>query len=178
MKKLLTISIALVIAISIYACEKDDICAETTPTTPRLIVDFYDFANQSAVKNVANLTAVAEGATDSIVFNEALAATDSTRYYFNGNSLALPLNVADSITTYRLKINSQSTNPLVFNEDIVKINYATQQVYVSRACGYKTSFNLTSITEEGVVEEQWIRNLMIENANVENENDVHVKIYF
>ena len=176
MKKFVNISIALILIACFAGCEKDDICAGTTPTTPRLIIDFYDFANQSAVKNVNNLTAIAEGVADTLVFNEQL--TDSTRYYFNGNSLALPLNVTDTITKYRLKINSQSSNPQVFNEDVITINYRTQQLYVSRGCGYKTVFRLSSITEEGNVENQWIRNLQIENANVENENDVHVKIFF
>ncbi len=176
MKKFVNISIALVLAVCFFGCEKDDICAGTTPTTPRLIIDFYDFANQSAVKNVTNLTAIAEGVSDTLVFNNELS--DSTRYYFSGNSLALPLNVNDTVTKYRLKINSQSSNPLVFNEDLITINYRTQQLYVSRACGYKTIFRLSTITEQGNVEDQWIRSLLIENPNVENENDVHVKIFF
>lgn len=175
MKKFLTISFALLSAFCYLGCEKDDICPDTTPTTPRLVIEFYDFANQSAVKNVTNLTAIASGQTDFVTFNET--ASDETRYYFSGNTLKLPLNVAETITTYKLKINSQSSNPLVFNEDTITINYTTNQIYVSRACGYKTTFNLSAITEEGTVEEQWIRNLIITDSNVENENDIHVKIY-
>ena len=37
------------------SCEKDDICAESTPTTPKVVIEFYDAANPTTAKNVSNL---------------------------------------------------------------------------------------------------------------------------
>ena len=41
----------------IYSCERDDICAEATPTTPQLILRFYDVAEQETTKSVNSLFA-------------------------------------------------------------------------------------------------------------------------
>ena len=43
----------LFIAISLINCERDDICAETTSTTPRLLIEFYDALSTDDLKNVA-----------------------------------------------------------------------------------------------------------------------------
>ena len=59
MKKILSL---LLIAIILSSCEKDDICSDET--TPRLVVEFYDVANPSTVKNVFNLKVKADGAAD------------------------------------------------------------------------------------------------------------------
>ena len=49
------IYLLFLIAITFSSCEKDDICDANTPTTPRLIIDFYDATNPTALKNVINL---------------------------------------------------------------------------------------------------------------------------
>mgnify|MGYP006353373257 FL=1 len=43
MKK--TILLLLAVAFTFSSCEKDDICDANTPTTPRLVIGFYDFLN-------------------------------------------------------------------------------------------------------------------------------------
>jgi len=50
MKKYIITSLALLLAVSFWNCEKDDICAETTPTTPKLVIEFYDNANPTVLK--------------------------------------------------------------------------------------------------------------------------------
>ncbi|HEU4497362.1 MAG TPA: DUF6452 family protein [Flavobacterium sp.] len=176
MEKLQRIIIVIAFALCFSGCEKDDICAESTPTTPRLVIGFYSYENPALMKSVTNLTAVGNSQATGVVFNET--ASDASRYYRTGTSAALPLDISQGVTTYRLRINSESPNPAVFNEDIITINYAAQQVYVSRACGYKTIFELSSITEQGPAADQWIKNLTIEKTKVDNENEKHVKIYF
>ena len=42
----------VLIGLSHFGCERDDICPENTPTTPRLIIDLYDFVIQEEQKNV------------------------------------------------------------------------------------------------------------------------------
>ena len=51
MKKI-SLLFALVFLIANYSCERDDICPESTPTTPRLIIDLYDLGDQETQKNV------------------------------------------------------------------------------------------------------------------------------
>ena len=44
--------ILFLIILTIYNCESDDICPESTLTTPRLIVTFYDEENPEERKNI------------------------------------------------------------------------------------------------------------------------------
>ena len=37
-------------AIALSSCERDDICAEATPVTPLLIIDFFDIENTTEAK--------------------------------------------------------------------------------------------------------------------------------
>ena len=55
MKKLKIIIVSILIANFFWSCEKDDICESGTPTTPRLIIEFYDNNNITIKKNIENL---------------------------------------------------------------------------------------------------------------------------
>ena len=177
MKKIVLL---LLLTITFYSCEKDDICDEET--TPHLILEFYDISNPSSLKNVVNLKVKAIGAEDFIVFNSSLLETDSNRYLFNGNKLELPLDITQDITNYSLTLNS---NNLTFiNQDLLQFNYTRQNVFVSRACGYKTIFELNA-TPNGVIKTDsttpdgfWIQDINIVTTNIETENETHIKIYF
>lgn len=175
MKKFINITVALILAGCFFGCEKDDICAGTTPTTSRLIVEFYDFNNPAILKSVTDLSAFGNGNTEGVVFNSAIS--DSTKYFITGTSIALPLDISTNITNYRLRIFSRSPEPAVYNDDEININYTTEQLYVSRACGYKTIFDLENATRVGDANE-WIKNITFEPIIIDNEEDVHVKIYW
>ena len=177
MKKLLLL---LLLIFSFSSCEKDDICAEET--TPRLIMEFYDISNPANLKNVLNLKVKGNGATDFIVFNESLPIDNQNRYLFSGNKLELPLKINDSITKYSLVLNSTSTSVLP-NEDLLEFNYTRQNVYVSRACGYKTIFTLNSPigvirTDNETPDLFWMQNINIQTTNIDTENEVHIKVFF
>lgn len=179
MKKIFAL---LLIALILSGCEKDDICIDET--TPRLILEFYDITNPANLKNVLNLKAQGDGADDFIVFDPSLPVTDPSRYLFNGSKLELPLRLAEDSTTYHLTLNSTSTTNA--NEDVLQFNYTPQNVYVSRACGYKTIFTLdnpngalvtdNTTTPDGL----WIQplNINIITTNIDTENETHIKIYF
>lgn len=176
MKKIFAL---LLILVSLSGCEKDDIC--TDETTPRLVIEFYDASNNANLKSVVNLKVQGEGAANPIVFNPALAETDNARYLFNGNKLELPLKIDGTTTKYSLILNSTSTTN--DNEDFLQFNYTPDNVFVSRACGYKTIFQLNSAT--GVVrtdavpaDNYWIEDFNIQTTNIETENETHIKIYF
>lgn len=180
MKKIIAL---LLIAVFFSGCEKDDICVDET--TPRLIIEFYDVTNPSTLKNVINLKVggINEDGTDPdfIVFNSALPITDPNRYLFNGSKLSLPLRIDGPKTKYRLILNS--TNLTASNEDFLEFNYTPQNVFVSRACGYKTIFQLNSpggLTNLDPVapDTKWINNINIEKYSIVTEDETHIKIYF
>lgn len=166
MKKYIITSLALLLVLSLWNCEKDDICAETTPTTPNLVIDFYDTNNPTTLKNVTNL-GVAE-------------PTFTTGYAFNAvSTIKVPLRTNQETTTLRFVLNGSdedSTNDL-YND--ITFNYTTKSVYISRACGYKTQFALeTAIKSDVPTFTNWISSVEIIQPNIENENETHVKIYF
>lgn len=179
MKKLLNIIVAIFIASSFSGCEKDDICASTTPTTPRLVISFFDKDNPDVAKNLSNLKAVATGETNGVIFNESTTATDITKYLTSTNKISLPLRLNGETTEYALILNADNTT-IPQNSDTVSFNYTTRQIYVSRACGYKVNFRLNaenaiSRPDDG---SEWINNITVETPNIESENETHIKIYF
>lgn len=157
MKKVLTL--LLITMFSFSGCEKDDICDANTSTTPRLVIQFFDIINQTELKNVTNLKVIGKGMTEGIVFNGNL------------NTVSIPLKTTENSTTYRFIFNSDSPSS---NEDEIKFAYTRENIYVSRACGFKTIFSLDKISSDLL----WIKDIRIEKSNILNENETHVKIYF
>lgn len=161
----------LLIAFSFSGCEKDDICDAATATTPRLVIDFYDINTTTpTLKPVTNLGIVAPPLTTGISFNGV------TRIY-------VPLKTTEDTTTMYFIQNGADTDATNDNTDILTFNYSRNNVYISRACGYKTLFNLNSIS--GIVQTEpltpdgtWIKNIVVVKPNLETENEVHVQIYF
>lgn len=180
MKKILLL---LVLAFSFSSCEKDDICDASTPTTPRLVIECYDNANATlTLKNLTSLKAIATGmGTEAVAFNPSLPITDPSRYLYTGSKLYLPLRTDATTTQYALTLNSGVAGSE--NTDIITINYAHHEVYVSRACGFKTLFDLDPTTpivqtEPATPDGAWIQNITVIKPNLESENEVHVQIRF
>lgn len=166
--------------LTILSCERDDICAEGTATTPRLLVEFYDINNPDDLKSVSRLTVYGEGLPDP---NPPVANVDET-ILFNENTTAveLPLIVGiDDNTTITTRFILEKDTNLRLDEDdttqsdvdIIEITYTTEFVYVSRACGYKSIFNNLDVNLE---EDSWISAVETIVTEVENENTVHVRI--
>ncbi len=163
----------------ILSCERDDICAEGTATTPRLLVEFYDINNPDDLKSVSRLTVHGEGLPDP---NPPVANVDET-ILFNENTTAveLPLivGIEDDLITARFILEKDTNLRLDEDDttqsdvDIIEITYTTEFVYVSRACGYKSIFNNLDVNLE---EDSWISAVETIVTEVENENTVHVRI--
>jgi hypothetical protein len=182
MKKIIAL---LFIVVGLSGCEKDDIC--TDETTPRLVLEFYDISNNANLKNVLDLKVKAEienvGEVDPgyVVFNPGLDVDDPERYIFNGNKISLPLRVNGNATRYKLILNSKSATNA--DEDMLQFNYTPENVFVSRACGYKTIYTLNGTdgvikSDAGTPESFWILDYNILTTNIETENETHIKIYF
>ena len=156
------------LSLSFSGCEKDDICVDDT--TPRLIIEFFDDASPANLKNVTNLKVTGVGETDAL------------KVFTGVSKIELPLKNIDDTTQYILILNSTSTTG-ANNEDFLQFDYTRQNVYVSRACGYKTIYELNSpngvtLTDAATPDQLWIRNISIQTTNIESENEVHIKIYF
>ncbi|UGS24489.1 DUF6452 family protein [Flavobacterium channae] len=176
MKKIVLITLSTLLALSFWNCEKDDICAEGTPVTPRLIIEFYDATDRTELKNVTDLR-VEEFATDNgVVFNENIDETLPARYLSNSNKIAIPLKTFDINSKFDFILNYGNPSE---NADAVSFSYDKEDIYISRACGYKTIFNLTDNDPNTFpTSGYWIQDIEVIQPNIENENEVHVKIYF
>jgi hypothetical protein len=167
MKKIVLITLSLLLAFSFWNCEKDDICAEGTPTTPRVIIEFYDAANPTALKNVTNLKVTETNLTNGFGFSGV-------------SKIQVPLRTNTEETILNFIQNGNDTNTTDDNTDEVIFNYVTQEVYISRACGYKMTFELDAIDGTVITPDtnNWIQNIIVNQPNIETENEIHVKIYF
>lgn len=167
MTKLKIFFILLLIANSFWSCEKDDICEAGTPTTPRMIVEFYDDLNPNTRKNVLNLGIVADGLTTGILYDAV-------------SKIEVPLKTNQDFVKYSFILDSRNTNIALQNEDKLQINYTRNDVYISRACGFKTLFTLnkTNAITQNVDPNKWIKEIQIRQNNILNEDEIHVKIFF
>lgn len=173
MKK--TILLVFAIAFTFSSCEKDDICDANTVTTPRLVISFYDVNNSSVAKNVTNLKIIGEGMTEGISFNGSTL--------INGSTVSIPLKTDADSTTFSFILNFGNSNPALVNEDILKFNYARENIFVSRACGFKTNYTLDPIipythSDAAVPDLKWIQYISVKNSIIDNENETHLEIFF
>ncbi|MCA0131671.1 DUF6452 family protein [Winogradskyella alexanderae] len=175
--QLLILSVTTVL----FSCERDDICAATTSTTPRLIVEFYDIINTEELKSVTRLTVYGE---DLLLEPPTSETVETLVFNSNVNRIELPLLIGEeNVSTTTRYIFEKDTNrrldennPQNSNVDILEIRYTPEFIYVSRACGYKSQFiGLSSIVESD--DEVWINNIEIVEPTVNNENTVHVRLF-
>lgn len=159
----------LILFIVFASCEKDDICDANTPTTPKLVINFYDFTTNQA-KNVTKLTVYEDG-------NSTALAT------FDGVSvIKIPLKTTADNVKYRFILNNTSPTTAITNEDILEFKYSRENIFVSRACGYKTNYKLNSgtpiKTNPTSDPDFWIQTLAVQTTNITTENEIHIKIKF
>lgn len=182
MKKLKIFILSITSVLALQNCERDDICAESTATTPQLLIEFYDATEPDDIKSVSRLTAYGEGLPNP---NPPIETVDETIVFnTNTNAIALPLLIGEEGTTTTSRFVLEKETNLRLDEDdttnsnvdIIEISYITEFIYVSRACGYKSVFNNVTINIEAADGTSWINNIEILETNIENENTVHVNI--
>jgi hypothetical protein len=165
MKKYIITSLALLLAVSFWNCEKDDICAGETKTTPKLVIEFYDSANPTVLKNITNLGIVETSLTEGFAFNAV-------------SSIIVPLRTNQDTTTINFVLNGSDSDATNDISDVITFNYNRIETYISRACGYKTTFILNDTDGLVIPTSNWISSYEIIQYNIENEDETHVKIYF
>lgn len=164
------------------SCEKDDICDPSTSTTPRLVVQFFDKNNISLTRNTTNLKIIGDGFDDT---NPLLNKAGGTTW--NESITYLPLRVNENSTKFKLILNADDEDATNDKTDFVEINYTKNDVYISRACGFKAQYNLFGNPQQqsiilndnpAAVEGNWIKSIQIIQSQINDENETHVKIFF
>lgn len=184
MKKLLTLLLVLPL---LTTCERDDLCPESSPTTPNMIIDFVDNNIIENSKNVFGLVVL--GIDDPSVFPlNTSVPEDSNLRGVSGedtNQIFLPLKTTEDqthfilISEFEIDDNGTSDNLaddfFTGNQELVTINYIRSDVYVSRACGYKTIFENVATTLDEGTDGQWIFQTIPQNDNliIEDETTTH-----
>ncbi|MEO0059860.1 MAG: hypothetical protein RLZZ312_1507 [Bacteroidota bacterium] len=171
----------LLFTMTFASCESDDICDAGTPTTARVVIEFYNFNNPAQLRLVTNLKVVGAGVTDGIVFVPN-ADPASDRFFFNETKIQIPLKIDQNVTTYSFILNAKAANPIT---DVLKFTYTRTNEYVSRACGFRTFFNFNNNPNSlsvnnitGVTSGNWIRDIQILKQTINDETTTHVKIFF
>ena len=147
-------------------CEKDDICVDGD--TPLLIIRFYDAANPTEFKQVTNLRVLGVGqATPVNTFSDRTSI----------DSIGIPLRVNQNSTGFALIFDSADDNDVeAGNTDILTFNYTTQEVFVSRACGFVANYE--ELTEDLVADtDNWIQSIEIVSPLIQTQDSAHVKIF-
>ncbi|WP_052158196.1 DUF6452 family protein [Lacinutrix jangbogonensis] len=167
MKKIITL-LLLFFCIA-FSCERDDICDEDTPTTPRMIVEFRDVTLTDNPKNVTKLRVEDFDDATRVLEGYDIVTEDQ---------MILPLRTDANETKYRVYRDYVDTNGTISgNPDVITIQYGTKEVYVSRACGYKIIFENVEIIIEPDTD-NWMDFAPSENDNqsVINEDEIHFTI--
>jgi hypothetical protein len=178
MKRLIgSVSLLLVLCCYLISCEKDDLCAESTQTTPRIVLGFFSRTNHTEVKAVTLMEVFTEGSQDTIHLGTLSEVSLPLRTDGTSTKWALIYNRSDGST-------STGYDP---DADYLEFKYTTREEYVSRACGFKVLFTLednTDLLPNPVLTDVpgdnhlWINGTEVITTNIENEDDVHVKVYF
>ena len=169
----------LLTMLTILSCEKDDICSEETATTPQLVLRFYDAITPDVIKPVSGLLIYGVNDANEAVFFKNI--TIGTK-----DSIAVPLRIDKNTSKLVFHLDfsiddndtpdDESDDVVLGNPDTVDVNYIREDIYVSRACGYKATFSNLNATVAADAD-NWITNITIENNTVENENAAHINIY-
>ena len=156
------ISFYSLLIIFVFNCEKDDICLEGTPGTPRLIIRFFDQNEKIIPKPLSNVTVKA-------------LSKDEDYVVFSGDSLGIPLKLISNSTIYTFTYLDVLDNQEKI--DTLKFNYKREDYYVNRACGFLSNLIFTTPALEILDKESIFLGFKILNDTIKNENQAHLAIY-
>jgi len=148
--------------IFLFNCEKDDICLEGTPGTPRLIIRFFDQNEKVTLKSLSNVTIKALG-------------EDEEYIVFSGDSLGIPLKLVSNSTIYTFSHFDDTANQE--KVDTLKFNYKREDYYINRACGFLSNLIFTTPAIEIMDKESDFLGFNILKDTIKNENQAHLAIY-
>ena len=162
MKLLKNNFILLGLFVFLLSCEPDDICLISIEDTPKLIIGFYD-KSTGELKEVTNLKI--QGHNNEEVY-----------IYQTIDSIGIPLKNLDNLTIYNLTKDFNENTSNSGNKDDLYINYNYNWEYISRACGFKTTYELKNLIIEND-SNNWILDTDLINNIIIDEKNIHVKIF-
>ena len=176
---LLLLFLSLIINLS---CQRDDICPESTETTPLLVIRFYDSEDPAEIKAPQNL-GIKDTGSDTFVFVRNAGNRDQTITFerFTGDSLAIPLRTDNDLTSFEFILNNTEAgeDDETKNTDIITFTYGRNEEYLNRACAFKVNYvGLKVDLQDGDDGTRWIQDIQIEQANISDQNQAHVSIFF
>ena len=148
--------------IFLFNCEKDDICLEGTPGTPRLIIRFFDQNEKSTPKSLSNVSIKA-------------LSEDKEYIVFSGDSLAIPLKLVSNTTIYTFTLLDDLANQE--KVDTLKFNYKREDYYINRACGFLSNLIFTNPALEILDKESVFSGFNVLKDTIKNEKQAHLAIY-
>ncbi len=164
----------LLSVIANISCEKDDICVDDNANTPHLVIEFIRQTTPQIPLAVPSLLIIGDG-------NSLSYGAESSR-----ETISIPLKILENTTSFKLikdyAINDNGTpndttdDFATGNEDVINITYDTEEIYISKACGYKTIFKNVSFNVIADAD-NWIATTTLLTQTIENENNAHVYIY-
>lgn len=158
-----TFIIAL-LSMLLSSCERDDICAEGTATTPLLVIEFFDSDNPSEEKIPTDLFLVEEGSDVGLSFNAA--------------TISIPLRTDADQTRYNFVLNFGSEDEdAPQNADLLVFNYLREEDFVSKACGFRVTYQAIQDEFFPLPDNAWIENVTILNSTVEDDTEAHIRIF-
>lgn len=158
----------MLFAVSLSSCEKDDLCDPNLSVTPRLIITFKDITDLNESKTVDELQVREIGFTQ-------FAPLDSngTTFLTDVDSIAIPLRTDRMMTNYEFFKNDEDG----LNIDSVDFNYILEEIYINRACGFKTVYNqLGALRLPETTGNEWIADIQVITPDVTSNNDIHIEI--
>ena len=163
-------SFLCVAAFVFSACEKDDICGKTEPTTPQYKIEFFDYEDQE-IKKTGLVEAYAVGIQDTI---------KST-----GNTLLLPLRLDQQQTDWVLQIKETKGKETLIHRDTLTLKYRVNTQYLNKACGYVSTFSLLQDGSSpqlngaaNATKGNWIKLYITETNEIENAEQTHFNLYY
>jgi len=165
--------ILILILITVYNCESDDICPESTLTTPRLVVTFHDFENPEERKNIESLGVYVVKNNELILIN----GIDG----ISTDSIAIPLRDDEHVSNFKFCKDFSDADVIPSGlPNHVYFDYNINEIFISRACGFINNYNLFVALPYDPVDTpgstNWISDIIILNDSITNENQSHVKI--
>ena len=148
--------------IFLFSCEKDDICLEGTPGTPRLIIRFFDQNEKFTRKALSNVSIKALSEEEEYIV-------------FSGDSLVIPLKLVSNATIYTFRILDDSANQE--KVDTLKFNYKREDYYINRACGFLSNLIFTEPGLEILDKESIFLGFNILKDTIKNEKQAHLAVY-
>lgn len=152
----------MIIGFYLISCEPDDICLTTIPDTPKLIIGFFD-ESTGLKKEVLDLKVQGNNSEEIYLFQ----TTDS---------ISLPLKNLEKITSYALVKNFNENINDSGNRDHLLVSYQYNHIYISRACGYMSNYDINQVVIEND-NSNWIIKSEIINSQVKDEKTIHVKVF-